>query len=123
MYELKGQISYNNNHCYTRCKMKDGKYYKYDGNDSIPKTTSADPKNTMAVLYEKKDIDKESDKYYLQKYIYSPKYFVESREAYRKKDRDHKSQKYHDDQNHREDKPNYQKEYEKEMYDNDQKKR
>ena len=61
--------------------MKDGKYYKYDGNDSIPKTTSADPKNTMVALYEKKDSDTESDNYDLQKYVYSPKavkYFGQS---------------------------------------------
>ena len=55
IYELKAQVSYKDEHFYTRCKI-DGKYYKMDGNECIPKTTAANPKHTMVAVYQKTNI-------------------------------------------------------------------
>ena len=81
IYELKAQISWKpDNQFYTRCKMQDGKYYKFDRNDSILKKTAADPKHTVVALY-KKISKKVHNVEYLQKFIYPPKAIVYFRKS------------------------------------------
>ena len=100
IYELKAQVSYKNEHFYTRCKI-DGKYYKMDGNKCIPKTSAANPKHTMVVVYQKKMIKEEPNLEDLRKYIYSPqalRYFRRSTEKYK----DNERKKYHEQHEQRE---------------------
>ena len=138
IYYLTSQVSFKNNHFYTRSKISDGKFCKFDGKESIPKETASNPKNTIIALYQKKRTDSEPLAKDLKKFIYSPqavKYFRQSTNKYKEykknydKDKydhdplhrqqkiDNEKKKYDEDALHRQQKLKAQKAYDKKKYD------